>query len=342
MNKKVLILIVIILISLPLFSAFNLSTELSLMNTLTIKESTGSDIAQSGNILFGLNSTGYKNVKADVGVNVGFYSLTTIPTISLDRLTIKARFPSFRVTLGKTRLDWGEGSLFNAGNVLFEDTAIDIPLLTTSPILDRQWLGAITIALTSFSFFEGALIIPETEKLSDLKGGIRYYNSEGDVKVDAGLSIRNNALTPHLSVLGNIGLDASLSASFDIPLTEDDPSSMKESLSISTSLFYVYSFLNQDSLSLTLEALYTPFSLDATNTLFLYPVVQYALSNGLSFSMRSIISPIDMSASVSASMGWNIFDGLQISALINTELGESGDSFTYNDVKVSIGLTSLF
>lgn len=344
MKKLVLLISLSLLLSNPLFASLAITTEISLMNTLLLHASGDPSYKQYGNAIVTLSSSGYKNIKADIAVNAGFSSEEKLPTIELDRITIKARFPSFKVLIGKTRLDWGEGTLFNAGNVLFEDTNYSVPILNNSPVLDRAWLSAITFPLSSFSFLEGAIIVPETGKIEELKGGLRYYNSEWGVKFETGLSFRDESLTPHVSFMGNIGVDASLSASVDISLAGEDSTHLKESITLSSRLFHTCSFLNQDTLHLTLEALYTPFPKDDTLALFLYSIVQYGFSNGISLSLNSIISPLDLSASLSARGSWNIFEGVVISGAINTAIGESGDIFSYDKgmSSFSIGLSSLF
>ncbi len=343
MKKLTTLITLLVTISLPIISSVTMSTEISLVNTLVVNKSVAPSYIQSGSALVTLSSSGYKNIKADIALKSIFNSNNDI-TVDLDRITIKARFPSFRILVGKTRLDWGEGSLFNAGNVLFEDTNYSVPILNNSPVLDRAWLSAITIPLSSFSFLEGAIIVPETKEIEEVKGGIRYYNSEGSVKVETGLSFRDYSLTPHISIMGNVGIDASFSASVDISLAGEDSTHLKESITLSSRLFHIIAFRNQNRLSLSLESLYTPFPQSENLALFLYPTIQYQLSNGISISVHSIISPLDLSASLHAVASWNIFDGLMISASMNTEVGDEGDTFSFDKgmSSFSIGLSSLF
>ena len=60
-----------------------------------------------------LQSKGNKNVKGELEIKSGLsgnYLFLDVP-----RAYMKVRFPWFRFTLGKTRLSWGDGFVFNAG-----------------------------------------------------------------------------------------------------------------------------------------------------------------------------------------------------------------------------------
>ncbi len=334
MKKVSLFFSLIIILGSSLFASIDITSEVSLINSIMFNSTTDSSYTQSGNALVTLSSSGYKNIKADIALIAGFSSLDETPSATLDRITIKARFPSFRILMGKTRLDWGEGELFNAGNVLFEDDANNAPLINDALVLQRKWLTAITYPLSSFSFLEGALIVPTTNNNAvDVKGGLRYYNSEGRFKIETGAAVDKEEVTPYMSISGSLIIEMALSASISIPF-DGNEEKLKESLSFSSSLFHIFSFLNQDTLSLTVEALYTPFT---KAWLYLYPSVQYQLSNGILLSIRSIVSPLDLSASVTGGVRWNIFEGLVISGFVNTN-----DAFSFTDTSISIGLSSLF
>jgi len=79
----------------------------------------GDDVGISGIVQSSLivKSLGNKNVR-------GYLELSSLvtDTVSLDipRAYIKVRFPRFRITDGKNRVSWGEGFLFNAGDVIFK------------------------------------------------------------------------------------------------------------------------------------------------------------------------------------------------------------------------------
>ena len=334
MKRVFFFISLIILLSGTVLASINISSEITLMNSANFNTGEDPSYTQIGNALVTLSSSGYKNIKTDIAVNAGFSSTEATPTASLDRITIKAKFPSFRLLMGKTRLDWGEGELFNAGNVLFEDATKSAPIINDALVLQRKWLTSITYPLSSFSFIEGALIVPTTNKAADVKGGLRYYNSERDIKIETGAAANQDKVTPYVSISGSIGIESALSASISIPF-DGDEETRNESLTFSASVFHIFSFLNQDTLSLRGEALYTPFT---ASWLFFYPSVQYQFSNGISLSLKSIVSILNESASISGGLGWNIFEGLVMSSYINTNNILSSNEL----ISVSFTLSSLF
>jgi hypothetical protein len=90
-----------------------------------------------------LKSVGNKNVK-------GYFQLESLITenyifLDIPRAYIKVRFPSFRVTLGKTRVSWGDGFVFNAGDVVFGSMGVISGDLSAETLRDETaWLGRCT------------------------------------------------------------------------------------------------------------------------------------------------------------------------------------------------------
>jgi hypothetical protein len=339
-----------------LFSEGTQRTEISLFNTISLYDESEATYIQGGQAQLSFGASGYKNIKADIAFNFNFDSLDLTNTFTLDRLSLKGRFPSFTLLAGKTRLDWGEGVLFNAGNALFNDTSYQITLDRDSHVSDQQWLTSVKMPLGYFSFIEAAVVAPpDTGKLSDTTGGVRYYNSEGDIKYEVALSITNDetgkVVTPSASISGSLGIDAYLTGSFNIPYPEPLMDELKDSLVITAGAFHLISFENQSTLSMRLETLLYPFaSFTPDNSplaLFLYPSIQYSLANNISFSLQSIVSVIDASASVSIGGSWSVFDGLTLFSYLQGNIGEEDDTFSFiqsnnNVMNLSIGFTSLF
>ena len=99
-----------------------------------------------------LDSVGNKNVK-------GYFQLDSWIAdsfgIDVPRAYLKVRFPWFRLTLGKTRVSWGDGFVFNAGDVVFGSTgSISGDLSADSLRNETGWLGAVYLPLGAFSFLE--------------------------------------------------------------------------------------------------------------------------------------------------------------------------------------------
>ncbi len=63
-------------------------------------------------------STGNRNMRAEAAIEFypidlsGGSSVAAVPAVSLKRLWFKANFPQWRLTAGKTKLAWGNGSIF--------------------------------------------------------------------------------------------------------------------------------------------------------------------------------------------------------------------------------------
>jgi len=354
---KRLSIIAIILIAVIQFvcAEVNIRDEISLYNVISLfddKEATYSQGVQNQVVL---SSSGYSNVKGEAVFNFNFDSLGLTDSVTLERLSLKARFPSFTLSAGKTRLDWGEGIAFNAGNALFDDTSYQITFLQDSFISDQRWLTSIKVPLSFFSFIEAAIVAPSTAEASDVTGGVRYYNSESEIKYEAALALRNNdsgkVLTPSLSLSGNVGVDTYISMAFNLPYPEDILEEIKESLVFTAGAFHIITFTDQSALALRLETLLYPFASfqadDPILALFAYPSIQYSLPNSLTFSIQSVVSIIDGSAAVYGGASWNIFDGLNLFAYLGGNVGEADDTFPYSSADLptgtlSIGLSSIF
>ncbi|MDC7223638.1 MAG: hypothetical protein PQJ60_07835, partial [Spirochaetales bacterium] len=106
------------LIPLFLLLALTLTAESRLTLELTILQSVGYDKDSeewtyggvgSGDLVF--RSTGNRNVKGELSLEYIPLETTeeTITLTSLDKASLKVQFPSLRLTMGKTRIGWGEG-----------------------------------------------------------------------------------------------------------------------------------------------------------------------------------------------------------------------------------------
>ncbi|MFA6507076.1 MAG: hypothetical protein WCT14_13300 [Treponemataceae bacterium] len=157
--------------------------------------------------------------------------------LTLQKAWMKARLDAVRLTLGKTRLSWGEGVLFNAGNVIFGSTAVDLSAEDLRD--DNTWLTAVTLPFGDFSFLE-AVALPPDLPLSAIiaksmnpaaptpvfggwencSAGGRFYAKLGEVKAEAGYLWAGESATntvaahkPYLSLQGNLLADWHLSTS---------------------------------------------------------------------------------------------------------------------------------
>lgn len=333
----------------------------------------------SGSAGFSYESRGNRNVRAELAFSFlypeqdlsalsggapGAAGTSEMPLLALDRAYVKARFPLFRLVTGKTRLSWGDGFVFNAGDVIFGSTSTAVDLTAEEVRTETDWLVSANLPLGRFSFLE-ALVMPPAEdaaegrilgRLQDTSAGARFYTKAGSLKVEGGYFYRGeeNLHRPYLALQGNLGADWYLSTSADLSgdagFSEALLDSLRDSWRISGGLFHLQQLNRIQSLSLRLEALVRPWrewgrqepviaSPLAENGaaqvdypeygLLLYPEVTYSPQEAVSLSLRSLVSPLDLSAQITLGGSWNILQGYTLSAYAVAQAGEGDDLFAW-------------
>jgi hypothetical protein len=303
----------------------------------------------SADIIVAFKSPNTGNVRGDVAFQL------TLPTPSLDTLHVdtlvqraylQMRFPSFRLTLGKTRLDWGEGLVFNAGDVLQKAMEIENSLALGGTQTRNKWLSAVNVPLSAFSFVEAVVLPPATMKLAETSVGARYYAPLGDMKLEVGYSLLwelkdpadaesgRHLHHPYVSLQGSFGPDWHLSSTIALSVGGTLADSVWESWTTTLGLFQLIPIGYQGTLALRLEAQLAPFLHWSEQTdpaaryaLMLYPEITYSIEGGPQFTARSIISVVDASAVLIGGGQWNILQGLTLQGFITTNLGDGDDSF---------------
>ena len=71
-------------------------------------------------------------------------------------------------------------------------------------------------------------------------------------------------------------------------------------------------------------------SRDATYGLYLYPEFSYAPRDSMTLYLRSIVSPVDLSALTFAGYRWNIYQGFTMHFFAAAMAGEENDTFGWN------------
>ena len=106
---------------------------------------------------------------------------------------------------------------------------------------------------------------------------------------------------------------------------------------ISAGVFHLVTLPLDRSLTLRLELLTRPFGswetgpvADDTAAILLYPELMLSYSPSLSFSLRSIISPLDLSAKSTLGISWNIFDAFNLIGNISLSTGDDDDLFAWS------------
>lgn len=317
----------------------------------------------SGTAGMAFKSSGNRNVKAEVSFDFNFpeYDYTgtgyALPIITLDKAYVKARFPLFRLTAGKTRLGWGDGFVFNSGDVIFGSTSPYVDLTASEIRSETKWLTAVNIPLGRFSFIDILAATPEADTaagkllgdVEDISAGGRIYTKAGGIKIEAGYMLRGDGdeslHRPYLGLQGNLGADWYLAASAALP-AEGNPSedelteSFEESFNISFGLFHLQELNRVSSMTFRLESLVMPYMeweeqtpADTTEipdyALLLYPEIVYIPADTVSISLRSIVSPLDASAQITAGVSWNVFQGFSLLGYATINAGEETDTFAF-------------
>ncbi|MBI9096459.1 MAG: hypothetical protein JEY71_16475 [Sphaerochaeta sp.] len=326
----------------PLIAAENPVISMDLLPTISYqaKDDRWTKLMHA-NLSVSLSSKRVGNVRGEVVLKGN--SLT--PVTSFDDVVykayFKARFPSFRLTAGKTRLSWGDGMLFNAGDVLYGSNSTSVSLTQAELRSTTNWLASANYPLGFFSFAEAVVMPSETQDPTDMMFGARYYTTVKDMKVEVGYASKDPSTSvrvhkPYLSLQGNLGFDWYLASSVAIPVAGDIAKESGESWMISAGLFHLVTLPLDRSLTLRLELLTRPFGkwetgpvADGTAAILLYPELALSYSPSLSFSLRSIISPLDLSAMSTLGMSWNIFDAFNLFGSLSLATGDEGDLFAW-------------
>lgn len=300
-----------------------------------------------------LDSVGNKNVK-------GYFQLDSLIAdsfgIDVPRAYLKVRFPWFRLTLGKTRVSWGDGFVFNAGDVVFDSMGVISGDLSAESLRDETgWLGAVYLPIGAFSFLE-AVVFPYplpgpegtfTKDLSDLSntvpfhelaGGVRGAFKVGSTTLETGYfaSGREAEHRPYISLHGHLLVDWNLSASMAIPMFSPQWQQWDEWLAVSAGLFHFVNLGGSKSLSFRLEAAIHPGADWIENSggvdygIFLFPEIAFSPSDTLSLQLRTLVSPVDLSALTVAGVNWNVYQGLDVFSYLSLMTGDSDDLYSWD------------
>jgi len=346
-KRTLLLLLVLAFLFTPLLAAIVPVVDMSLLGGLSYKPSTETVHQGMGmDLKISLPSPNSGNVRGEVVLKASYPD--TSPTLNdiIHKAYLRARFPSFRLTAGKTRLSWGDGMLFNAGDVLYGSSSTSVSL-TQAELRDKtDWMAALNYPLGFFSFFEAVLIPSTTTRVEDVGFGLRFYTNVGETKVEAGYATTDageRKHKPYVSLQGNIGADWYLSSSVALDHAFSTDAS---SFLISGGLFHSFYFSGDRTLALRLEFLSRPLGSwafkgqeDATCTLLLYPELVYTPTSSLSLSLRTILSPLDLSMNTTVGAVWSVFEGFSLVGSLSAPFGQSSDLFNWEgDQMIALGI----
>jgi len=379
MVKRSFTILLFLMAAVPfLLADNNISVDMELYDTvMKTKNYSGESYwayMMAGKAAISFKSTGNRNVRADLAGDIIFPDSSGIPVFFIRKAYIKSKFPGFRLTLGKTRLGWGDGFVFNSGDVIFGSTSPYVNLTGSEMRTDTAWLSSVNYPLGRFSFIEGLVVAPETTasglgEIKDSGAGFRLYTKAGGIKIETGYyfdgtdktyditytnakeALDINALhRPYISLQGNIGPDWYVNSSVAIPLSNSNilESIVKDTFNISLGLFHVMEIGYNNSISFRLESVVLPYlnwsenaGITGSYAMLIYPEITLGLGSTVSLSLRSIISPIDLSAQITSGLSWNIFEGFNLISYATVNAGDGNDTFSWNKSDWMPGVDSI-
>jgi hypothetical protein len=365
MNTR--IFAILFLVSMPVFAETEMRTNLEFFNTTYRGRDNTWFYVGNGTADIRFASVGNDNMRAEAAVEFypldlsGGSSVTGVPAVSLKRLWIKANFPSWRLTAGKTKVAWGNGIVFNSGDILFGSLSPYLDFTSSTLRDDAAWLTAFNIPTGRFSFIEGVLLPPslvfdETEEtfnvqsIAGTSGGLRYFTRLGGWRFEGGYLYKGDIKTendllghrPYLAFHGHAGVD--LYGAVSLAADNGDAwEEVKKTVNYSLGAFHQIRAGYSSTLSLRLETLVLPLQnwsaltyqevLDGSSGYYgilLYPEITLDVRSVWFAGFRSVISPVDNSAQMTTSLGWHVFQGFTLMGYLVTNIGDEQSLFAWD------------
>jgi hypothetical protein len=269
------------------------------------------------------------------------------------RAYLKARFPLFRLTAGKTRLSWGAGFVFDAGDVIFGGMTPYLDLTQADPRDQTAWLASAYVPLGDFSFFEAVGLPFMPPQPGDPAGtGSPYFPFDSinvggravaglkGITLEAGYLYSGQRKThmPYMSVQTSLYFDLYAAASLGIPESAAIWDDVSGSLHVSCGLSRAFDLGGPGSLSVRAEAAVVPCGewgeisggLLADSPGYgalMFTDLTYAPSDAFAVSARSLLSPVDTSGLVLLEVSWQAFQGFTLLVDSLAMFGQRDDLF---------------
>ena len=129
-------------------------------------------MAGYGNAGITYKSLKNRNVKGNIEIDFDPGDVTgdesyKKPLFELKKAYIKVNMLDHRLTVGKTRTTWGEGNVFNSGDVIFGSLNPYVDLTEEEKRSETSWMTVTNTPFGSFSFVELVYVPPQTEITED-------------------------------------------------------------------------------------------------------------------------------------------------------------------------------
>jgi hypothetical protein len=308
-------------------------------------------LGAGGSARLDLAATGNRDVRGRLSLRA---DLRREAGVEVERAFLRARLPGFRLTAGKTRLAWGRGRFFNAGDILFEQA----PAFAAGAgefLTATDWLVAAYVPLGRLSFLELVALPPlDPLAIERTDAGGRAVVRLGELTVEGGYlyaaeraaaaATEQREHRGYLSLKGALaGIDWHLSGGTALPAARGaDLRRAAERHLLLTGGGLAFLDLGPEAgvVRLLLEAGVRPWGAwDDTSPppapvldhygLYLFPEVGYSPADGWNLSLSGVVSPIDGSGVAAAGASWNILQGLTLSLHTSLMFGHPDDTFAW-------------
>jgi len=289
-----------------------------------------------------LRSQGAENTRGQLTLNIS-YSEGIFLDIS--RAYVKYSLPEVRWTLGKTLASWGEGMVFNAGDLLFPDFDPSGTLSAESVKDKSLWLAGLNVPLGDLSFFEilgGAPGInlltpgPLPPWFEGALGGRGYFDMEV-LALQLGYLYSGEG-KEHRSFLGfntawdtfNFYGNAASSLPSNLFVHPSPTQVLLDSFSFSLGFFQSLTTGWERRFSYRFEAQGKSSALVSSANI--YGELSLELEDTQNLTLRMVYHQEDQSAVGTLLYTWQLDKGFWILVIPSIQLGEPGDKYSWNKV----------
>ncbi len=348
--KRFIPIVMILLAVIPLWGENSITAKMELFNLAgrmgsNTWYSTGAGIAS---II--INQKDNRNVKSQIKFSAVIPDPFGDDPVYFDipRAYVKFRFPGIRAVIGKAPFSWGEGLIFNAGDVIFGDSALETNLMQSEFLDSATWLTTLYYPLGDFSYLEAIVISPDliSAGIDITTAGGRLVTKLDNTKVESGYIFAGteNAHKPYISLQGNLYLDWHLSASTSLPTGDAIPDSLKDSLVITAGIYSLVRLGYDGILNYRIEVLIKPYEKweeysagsgePESYGIYLYPEIAYSFNSSMALVLRGFVSPVDRSAVVIPGFSWNVFQGFSLLGFAAFSIGGPSDTYAWEPESV--------
>lgn len=261
------------------------------------------------------------------------------------RTTVGERV-GLRFTAGRSRLAWGDGQVFNAGDVINGAAPSSVDLTANVLRDETLWLLAGWVPLGRYAFIEPVLLVPPVDTGGQPRppaGAVRLQGRVGRIKSETGYRIDGVdggglVHTPYLSLQGSLWLEWYTAAAVQIEARPGEHTAPQAT--ISGGIAQSASLPRGDAISVRVETLWrTPH-----DHVELYPELSWSPSQLFSLYARGTTTlvadgrwqePAEQDATVALGFGWTPATGLTVSLFVTGD--QANDTVT-----ATVGVSSTF